>query len=212
MDGTIPELALKSYMVRRHKLVELHQNLDFLDTTGKVVLLTKSKVFVDRQVVETVDGKVVCTVTHKVLSVFQVYEIHDGDKDGRVTAVIKMQPTLRGFFGGSKLDIQDADGSVIAVANGNFYGMEYSIQTQSGDGIATVTRKYDVMSVSDFVDTMKNAYMVNISGTQLPTQTILGFVIVVEILLARAQSNQGGIMGAGGGFGMPGMGMPGGGL
>ena len=62
-----------------------------MDESGTVVLVTKGKMLVTRQTIEEPSGNVLVTITHKLLTLMPTYEIHEGDVNGPITAIIKQQ-------------------------------------------------------------------------------------------------------------------------
>ena len=185
-------LSLSRYVIEKEKLVSLGLNLDFKDDSGNVVILTKAKVLVTRQTLETPDGKVLCTITHKTLSITPAYEVHDGDDKGKVTAVIKQTFNISSFVGVKNIEITDQSGQVIANAKGNFLNYEYNITSSDGTSVAEVSRNIG-SGWGSLMDAAKSRYAVNITDSKkLPTLTILAFLVVVEILAHQQSGNRGG--------------------
>ncbi len=200
-----PAFSLDKYVVERDRILTVHLNLDFKDEKGNIMLQTKSKLMVTQQNLQTPDGHVLCAVTHKMLSLMPTYQIHDGGVDGPVSAIVKENFTINPML--NSINIEDGSGNIIAVANGNIFGFEFTVSTPDGTNVATITRKFSFANFKDMIDMAKNPYMITISNRSIPMNALFGFFIVIELLAAK--SNQGGINM--GGFGMgPGFGAPGG--
>jgi uncharacterized protein YxjI len=188
---------LSKYIVEKDKIVQLGLNLDFKDQSGNLVMLTKAKVLVQRQTLETPDGHVVATVTHKPLSMMPTYEIHEGDEKGPITAIIKQKFDLSSIMGAKQIEIEDPNGQVIANASGNIFNFEFNITTPQGADVAVVTKQLGP-GAEIFADVAKSRYAVNVlSKDAIPTNTLLAFLIVVEMIAAHARHTSGIVLGGG---------------
>lgn len=198
-------LSLSTYVVQRQfKFGGL--TLQFMDSEGNQVLKSQGKMIVTQQPLQTMDGSVISTITHKIVALSPEYDIHAGDAKGEVTGIVKEPMQLMSGFGNVKIDIKDGSGKVLATASGNFMDMEIDIVDDSGKAVAKVTRKLDASGIlGKLSQYAKNSYMMTITGKSVKTQTLLEFLIVLELLLEKGRgSNPGvirGIPGVGGGGG-----------
>lgn len=194
-------LSLETYVVQRSfRLGGLH--LSFSDADGNQVLESKGRLLVTQQPLQTMDGKVVRTVTHKIIAATPEYDVHVGGPKGGISCVIKVPMQLMGTVGTlSSIEIRDGNGNVLATASGSFMNWEFDIRAPNGDAIATVTRKTDSPGLMGKLSQMAhNQYAMSITGKGLPVEDLLGFLIVIELLLA---GNKGSNPALGRGFGLP---------
>jgi uncharacterized protein YxjI len=191
--ATPSALSLSKYVIQRDLNSILSLSLDFMDESGTVVLVTKGKMLVTRQTIEEPNGNVLVTITHKVLSLMPTYEIHDGDVNGPITVIIKQNFNLGMFLGGRSININDASGQPIAVANGDFMGFQFNITSTDGAQVATVSKAIGPGIMQGITDLMKRKYVLSISDKgKIPTLSILGFLVVLEILATQHHGSSGG--------------------
>jgi uncharacterized protein YxjI len=192
-------LSLRQYIVERKLKSVLSMELTFSDDKGNTVLVTKGKALVARQTIETPSGGVLCTITHKILSLMPMYEIHEGGADGQVIGIVKQNFTLGTLVGQKNVAIEDASGQQIAVANGDFLGFEFNV-TSNGATIATVTKNVGSGIMQGLGDLMRRKYSLSIIGnSEVPTLTLLGFLVVLEMLQNRQSGGNRGVVNFGGG-------------
>jgi uncharacterized protein YxjI len=198
--------SLDRYVVQRQfRLGGLR--LIFTDANGNQILKSEGKALVTNQPLQTMDGKVISTITHKIIAATPEYDIHAGGAKDDVTGIVKVPLQLVGGFDTlNEVDIKDASGNVIATASGNFMHMEFDIKGNSGQVVAKVTRKLDASGILGKLGQLgSNAYMMQITGSGVPVQTLLEFLIVLELLLAKGKGTSPGLIR---GMPMGGLGMP----
>ncbi len=187
-------LSLSSYIVQR-KSGFGGLKLSFADAEGNQVLKSDGKAFVTEQPLQTMDGKVLSTVTHKIIAATPEYDIHAGGPKDPVKAVVK-EPMKLFSSGGLNIEIKDASGNLIATATGNFLDRQISINDASGNALARVSRNLSASGVLGKLSQLAlNSYRIDVTGTTVPTQTLLEFLVVLELLLARGQGANQGIVG-----------------
>src|SRR5208282_5125386 len=86
-------LALTTYAIQRQfKTGGLA--LSFMDGEGNQVLKSHGRVLVTQQPIETMDGTLLATVTHKVVAITPEYDLHEGGPDGKMMSVVKVPMQL----------------------------------------------------------------------------------------------------------------------
>jgi uncharacterized protein YxjI len=203
-------LSLSTYIVQKqYKFGGL--SLQFADKDGNQVLKSDGKALVTQQPLQTMDGKVISTITHKIIAATPEYDIHTGDAKGQVTGIIKEPMQLASGFGsGLKIEIKDESGKVIATASGNFMDMEIEVTDASGASVAKITRNLSAAGIlGKLSQYTKESYKMDVIGSSVKTQTLLEFLIVLELLLARGKGSNPGIIKMGG---LGGLGGSGGGI
>jgi uncharacterized protein YxjI len=191
-DGS---LGLSTYIVERaFDKSMLSLALNFKDDSGKTVLLTNAKLLVTRETLETPDGRVLGTVTHKVLSLLPTYELHEGGVDGPVTGIIKQQLTLGSLIGKSTIKILGSDGQPLATASGDIMNFNFIINHNDGTTVANVTRTFGSGGIKDaLVSAIKDQYALKIlQQGKVPTLTLLEFLVVLEVMINRSRGSGGG--------------------
>ena len=190
--------------------------LTFYDGSGNVVLREAKGLFSGMKI-ETLDGNLVYTITHKTLSMPTTYEIHQGDKKGAVLGYIRFNFNIAALLGGGKeIEILDASQSPIGKAVGDFFNYNFNILDQSGNAAASIKRSASGSLANKFSQAIHSTYEINIQSRSVPTNMVLGFAVVLEEVLKsnnnRSGFGGGGIAGAMGGFGGPGGGFGGQGM
>ncbi len=191
-----PALNYNLYVVQRDFGSLLSLSLDFMDKDGNKVLQTRGKVMVQRQTLETPDGKVLSTVTHKIFSMMPCYQIHEGDQNGPVMGVVQEKLTLGSLAGVQTLNIRDESNNVIAIVKGDFMNFNFSITAPDGAQIADVTRTIGgegkgVMQA--LKDVAKRKYTMQITNKgDVKTSMLLGFLMVLELLANQSKNHSSG--------------------
>ncbi len=185
--------------------------LDFMDGDGNQVLKSEGRMAVTQQPIQSMDGAVLATITHKLLAMTPEYDIHEGGKDGKVISVLKVPMQLFSGVGVlGDVDIKDEGGNIIAKANGNFLGMEFEIRDAQGASVASVTRNLGSSPglLSKLASFASNSYVMTVKDSKsVPTLVLLGFLVVLELLISKGQASSPGLIGGNvGGFGMGGSG------
>ncbi len=213
-------LSLTTYVVQRTFKSGLNASLtlSFTDEDGNPVLKSQGRALVTQQTLETMDGKVLATITHQNIAATPEYDIRrTGPKDA-IIGVVKVPLQLVGGFATLKaIEIKDASGNIVATASGNFLDMEFDIVDSDGNPVAKVTRKMAGGSSGVLgrlaalaMGAYTNPYVLQVTGKGVDTQTLLEFLVALELLLMKGQGSSPGIMS--GGFGMGNQGFGGGGL
>ena len=97
------------------------------------------------------------------------------------------------FLGGRSININDASGQPIAVANGDFMGFQFNITSTDGAQVATVSKAIGPGLMQGIKDLMKRKYVLSIADKgKVPTLSILGFLVVLEILSTQHHGSSGG--------------------
>ncbi len=202
-------LSYNTYGVARVFKALSGLTLTFTDDEGNQVLKSQGRIAVTQQPLETMDGKRLATITHKIMAMTPEYQIHSGGPKDKVLGVVKIPMQIFGSFGGlNQVDIKDDSGVVIATVSGNFLDMEFNVSDAQGNQVATVSRSSPSNSglMGKLMAFAKESYVMNITDNKnVPTLTLLGFLVVLEILLSSRQASNPGILG-GGGFGIGGFG------
>lgn len=182
----IKALELSTYGVElKSQGIQLWMEMNFRDDKGNIVLITKANPMVKRQTIETPDGKVLCTVSHKIISAMPTYELHDGDVNGNIIGIIKQEANLKSLLGiNLSIALEDSNKNVMATAKGDFTKSEFAIINNNGDIIAKVTKNYKGTVWDKILSAyLTNAYVLNIIKKEVPTITLLGFLVVLEYLI-----------------------------
>lgn len=203
-------LSLSTYGVKREfKFGGL--TLDFIDGEGNQILKSQGKIAVTQQPIQTMDGKILGTVTHKILAMTPEYQLHEGGPKDKVIGVIKIPMQLLAAFASlNKIEIKGEDGSVIATANGNFMDMQFEINDSQGTAVANVSRNLGsnaglLGKLSAFGS---NSYLMTvIDNKNVPNLVLIGFLVVLELLLSKNQGSSPGLIGGGFGAGRGGFGI-----
>ncbi|MDE1860481.1 MAG: hypothetical protein KGH72_02070 [Candidatus Micrarchaeota archaeon] len=198
--------SLKAYVVQRK--MGLGIKLTFTGPDGQQVLKSEGSMLITSQPLQTMDGKTISTITHKIIAATPEYDIHEGGPKDEITGVVKVPYQLMtGFDTLREIDIKDASGNAIAKASGNFMHMEFDISDREGKAVAKVTRKLDAAGFLGKLTQLETGqYLMQITGDSVPTKTLIEFLIVLELLLAKGEGSNPGLIGGGP---LTGMGMPG---
>ncbi len=190
--------------------------LTFTDGEGTQILSSKGRIAVTQQPITSMDGKTLATITHKILAMTPEYQIHEGGPKDKVLGVVKVPMQFIGSLGGlNKVEIKDESGALLATVSGNFLDMEFNIVDAQGNAVATVSRKMQGSAglVGKLAAFARESYVMNITdNSKVTTLTLLGFLVVLELLLSRGQASNPGLLGGiAGGLGGGGLGGFGGG-
>ncbi len=208
-------LSLSVYIVQRvfKSGINASLTLSFTDENGNQVLKSAGKVLVTQQTLETMDGRLLSTITHQNIAASPEYDIHRGGPKDQIAGIVKVPIQLvSGIATLKEVDIKDANGSVIAVANGNFLNMELDIRDSNGNAVAKVTRKIETgggifKTISSLaLNAVSNPYVLSITGNSVPTQTLLEFLVVLELLLIKTRGSSPGLTPSNLGMPFPGSG------
>ena len=193
-------LKLTAYVVqKRFKAGAL--TLKIMDANGNQVLKSEGRLLVTRQPLQTMDGKVISTITRKIMAMSPEYDIHAGDAKGEVTGIVK-EPMQLFSSVNLNIEIKDASGNALAAASGNFLNMEVDITDSSGNVAAKITRKLDANGIlGKLTQLATDSYAIQIVGNSLPPQKVLEFMITLELMLSRNQSSNPGVFTGVPGFG-----------
>lgn len=175
--------------------------LNFRDESGNIVMRSHGKVFVSEQSLETAEGTLLGTVTHKMISFGPTYELHEGGPKDKIIGSIKIPVQLVSTPGTlTEIDIRDTEEKVIATANGSFLDSEFNVSDTTGKLIAKVTKKPMVAINSAFLQSLanlgsRNYTMSIIEPGAVSALVLMEFLIVIEMFLLSGRSNPGMIKG-----------------
>lgn len=198
-------LALDNYSVELAGGFGL--KLNFRDDKGNIVMKSQGKVMVTDQALETVGGKLLGTITHKMVSLGPTYELHEGGAKDKIVGSIKIPVQLMSTPGTlSEIQIRDAEDKVIATANGSFMDSEFSISDSSGKLIAKVTKKPIVQVNSALLQGLANLGSRNynlsiLEQGSIATIVLLELLVVIELLLRSGKGSSPGMVRGPAGFG-----------
>lgn len=179
-------LGLTTYVVERafdKSMVTLA--LNFKDESGNTVLSTAAQFLVIREALETPDGRTLGTVTHKVMSFPQTFELHEGGVDGQVNGIIKQEFTWSSLAGSKTVAILNPDGQPMATANGDFMNFNFTITHADGSSVANVSRTFGGGGFKNsLMAAIKDQYTMKIlQKDKVPTLVLLEFLVVLEIMM-----------------------------
>jgi uncharacterized protein YxjI len=213
-------LSLNNYNVEYVGGLTLSLKLNFKDDDGNIIMSSQGRTLVTDQSLQTSDGKLLGTVTHKIISMAPTYELHQGGPKDNVIGTIKIPVQFMSTPGPLReIDIIDANNAVIAKASGSFFDSAFTINDSSGRLIAKVAKSNSNKGggiLQGIANTMSRNYTLSIvEKDAIPTIVLLEFLIVVELLLRSGKGSSpglvkgsplGGLGGGTGGFGGGGFG------
>ncbi len=177
-------MSLDTYVVE--KVLHLgFPKLSFKDANGNVLFYANGSFL--SSTLKDPQGAVLGSISQKLIALAPTYDLHEGDTKSRVIGSVKK--ALFAMPTQMKIDIQDTSGNTVATANGNFLGMEFNMTDRNGATVAKVTRKLDGGVLSKISGLVMGAYVMKIMGKSVPTQTLVEFLVALELISASGSKS-----------------------
>lgn len=209
-------LSLDTYVIARPPGFALNVPYDVYDSNGTKLLDVKRAMIGEVYTLADTSGKIVGTITRKMMALSPSYELRDANKAviGKVVEPINLAGSIMG--GGKKFVLQDASGKEIAsvqlmqslavmfdaLQGGNAPGLSNEITSPDGSrslGKLGASRNVNYQGLASLLSRY-SSFVLQITDKSVPRLALLEFAIAVDHLYSSS-GRSGGISFGPAGFG-----------